>query len=205
MLNARRVTPSRVRPPRAVRQEGSHDLGPRHGPASQPQGRDLHPPVHAAPGADQPGEPAPAVCAAPARPRSRLGRDGHPGHRHRSRLEWGDGHAPRGVQGPDRPCHPRRGRHRPLLRGDPARAELLGLVPAAGPMWLPTMPHWRSRWRVRSGLGQWPPPPGPEGCDLGGGTAHVTRPPDGWPARPSAASWRYCYRLAWRTMAAVGW
>src|SRR3954470_16157835 len=88
----------------------------------------------------RPGEPAPAIRAAPARPRSRLGRDGHSGHRHRSRLEWGNNHAPRGVQGPDRPRHPRRGRRRPLLRGDPARAELLGWVPAAGPVRLSTMP-----------------------------------------------------------------
>jgi hypothetical protein len=41
------------------------------------------------------------------------------------------------------------------------------------------MPHWRSRWRVRSGLGQRPPPPGPEGRDLRSGAAHVARPPDG--------------------------
>ena len=34
-----------------------------------------------------------------------------------------------------------------------ARNELLGLVPAAGPVRLSAMSHWRSRWRVRSGLG----------------------------------------------------
>src|SRR3954469_4181123 len=49
------------------------------------------------------------------------------------------------------------------------------------------MPDWRSRWRVRSGLGQRPPSPGPEGCDLGGGAAHVARPLDRRPAEQGRA------------------
>src|SRR5215217_3902062 len=47
----------------ALLREMSHDLGPRHATAPVPQDRDLHPPVHAASGAHQPREPAPAVYA----------------------------------------------------------------------------------------------------------------------------------------------
>src|SRR3954464_3740263 len=45
----------------------------------------------------------------------------------------------------------------------PAGAELLGLVPAAGPVRLPAMPHRRPRRGVRPGVCQRPPSPGPEG------------------------------------------
>src|SRR3954470_6826771 len=101
------VRPERVwhRTPEALRREiaedvaallaeGIHENGTDRRPPPRTARGDLHPPVHATPGADQPGELAPTIRAAPARPRPRLGRDGHPGHRHRSRLEWGHGHAP---------------------------------------------------------------------------------------------------------------
>src|SRR5215210_1597895 len=52
----------------AILREVIHDLGPCDAPASVPQGRHLHPPIQPASGAQQPGEPAPAVRAAPARP-----------------------------------------------------------------------------------------------------------------------------------------
>src|SRR5690242_9836435 len=37
------------------------------------------------------------------------------------------------------------------------------------------------------GLGQWPPPLGPEGRDLGGGATHVAQPPDSWAAEQGRA------------------
>src|SRR3954452_11805986 len=70
------------------------------------QGRDLHPPVQPAPGADPSGEPAPAVCARPARLRARLAGGQHRGDRHRSRPERGGRRASPRLQGPDRPRHP---------------------------------------------------------------------------------------------------
>src|SRR3954452_20590426 len=61
----------RAAPVATARGEVSHERGTRHGPTPGPQGRDLRPSVQPAPGADQPGEPAPAVRAPPARSRAR--------------------------------------------------------------------------------------------------------------------------------------
>src|SRR3954454_343178 len=68
------VRPERVwrRTPEALRREIAgdvaallaeviHEIGTDRRPPPRPARGDLHPPVHAAPGADQPGEPAPAV------------------------------------------------------------------------------------------------------------------------------------------------
>ena len=57
--------------------EVSHDVGARDSAASRPQGGDLHSPVNAAAGAEQPGESAAAIRVAPAGPGPRLARGRH--------------------------------------------------------------------------------------------------------------------------------
>ena len=106
----------------------------------------------------------------------------HRGDRHRPRLERGGRRAPPRLQGPDRPRHPGRGRHHPVLRGHPARAELLGLVPAARPVRLPGVSDRRSRWRVRPGIAQRAASAGAQGHHVRGRAAHAARPPDRRPA-----------------------
>jgi Resolvase, N terminal domain len=70
---------------------------------------------------------------------------------------------------------------------EPARAELLGLVSATRPVRLSAVPHWRSRGRLRSGLDQRAPSPGPEGDHLRGRTAHAARSSDRWTAEQGRA------------------
>src|SRR4051794_8309754 len=98
---ARSLRPARRRraaPVATAHGEVSHERGTRHGPAPGPQGRDLRPSVQPAPGADQPGEPAPAVRAPPARPRARLAGGQHRGDRRRPRLERGGAAHRRGFK-----------------------------------------------------------------------------------------------------------
>ena len=161
----------------------SHDLRSRDGPAPEPQGRGLHPPVPPAPGPEQPGEPAPAICALPACPRSRLAGGRRRGRRRRSRPERGRRRPSARLQGPDRPRHPGRGRDHPVLRRHPARPQLFGLVSAARPVRLSPVLDRGSRWRLRSGIGQRPPPVRPQGHHLRGRAAHHARAPDRRPAQ----------------------
>ena len=110
------------------------------------------------------------------------GRRPYRGHRRRSRPERGRRRPSSRLQGPDRPRHLGRGWDRPVLRGHPARPELLGLVSSARPVRLPPVLDRRSRWRLRSGIAQWPTSAGAEGHHLRGRAAPAARPSDRRPA-----------------------